>query len=94
MRAEEYNGAAAAVGMSARERLNADLRALTQDVNAAFSDLAEAAGQGVADARAKAFARSIEARSRFEDAIKGHPWRTAALVAGVGLALGLLLRRR
>lgn len=94
MRADEYNGTASAVGMSARERLNADIRALVQDANIAMSDLAEATGQGMANARKQAQERAAQARERAEGLIKDNPWRTVAVIAGIGLALGWLMKRR
>ena len=92
MRTDEFNGAAAAVGLSARDRLNADLKALGQDANTAVSDLVEATGLG--DARLKVSQTASRVRARSEGVILRHPWRSVAVVAGVGLVLGWLLRTR
>ncbi|MEY3201915.1 MAG: hypothetical protein RIR70_1465 [Pseudomonadota bacterium] len=94
MKAEEFNGTAAAVGMSARERLQPDLKALVQDVNAVMRDASEAAGLGLGAAKARVAQTTSKARAQSENMIHRHPWRAVAVVAGVGVMLGWLLSRR
>ena len=89
---EAFNGGIENPG--ARERLNSDFKALKQDANAVLSDLAEVTGRGVSSVRERARETASRARLRSEDFIQDHPWRTVAMVAGIGIVAGFLLRRR
>jgi len=94
MKADEFNGAAAALGMSARDRLGPDVKALAQGANAVLNDFTEAAGAGIDDARSRITHTASRARESSENLIHRHPWRAVALMAGAGLVLGWLLKRR
>ena len=84
----------AGVTRAPTERLTEDLRSLSRDASAVISDFGETATAGFQAARGSALEKVSVARSKTQSYVTNHPWQSLAVVGGVGLLLGWLLKRR
>ena len=78
-----------------------DLRALIADAEELLRATAEQNGPRVQEARERAEESLRNARERLEGAgreldarVREHPWAAVGVAAGVGLVIGILLRRK
>ena len=86
---------------TATDKLMQDLKAVVADAEDLLQATASQTGERIEKVRARAEeslrvarARMRDAGTRLDDQVHQNPWTAVGIAAGIGLVLGILLRRK